>query len=138
MILRTLVAASLLLLPVPTFAEAVCGASGACDGMGSNVEYKECLAKLADDEDKELNRLYKQVQARLAALDGASTSSPKTSPAFTAAQKAWLTFRDRQCEVEYGVAQGGTAGGGYYSDCVCHLTHHRNEDLRRMLSSYGE
>jgi uncharacterized protein YecT (DUF1311 family) len=106
--------------------------------MGSNVEYKECLAKLADDEDKELNRLYKQVQARLAELYGADTSSPKTSPAFTAAQKAWLAFRDRQCEVEYGMAQGGTAGGGYYSDCVCHLTHHRNEDLRRMLSSYGE
>jgi uncharacterized protein YecT (DUF1311 family) len=137
------------LLPIAAFALAatlaaaaqaggICGASGACDDQGSNVEYKDCLGKLAEQQDKKLNDLYRKVKALLQSYDSQDTGSDPLLPTFTAAQKNWLTFRDAQCVLEYGMAQGGTAGGGYESDCLCNLTYNRNADLLRMLASYGE
>lgn len=126
-----------LALPSSALAQAVCGASGACNNETSNVEYKECLNKLADAQDRELNQLYGKVRDLFAEFDTSGASTPKLVPAFKDAQKAWIAFRDQQCSVEYNIAQGGTAGGGYGSECICQLTYHRNLDLKRILNSYG-
>jgi uncharacterized protein YecT (DUF1311 family) len=126
-----------LTLPSSALAQAVCGASGACDNQTSNVEYKDCLGKLADAQDAELNRLYGKVRDLLTGYDASGSPAPKLMPGFKSAQKAWIAFRDAQCTVEYNIAQGGTAGGGYGSECVCQLTYHRNVDLKRLLDSYG-
>lgn len=127
-----------LLMTSPAFADGVCGASGACDTMSSNVEYKDCLAKLAQRQDDELNDLYGQVKTLLQSYDQLGSETAPLVPALKTAQKSWLAFRDAQCTMEYGMAQGGTAGGGYNSDCLCNLSYNRNIDLKRMLLSYGE
>lgn len=128
---------ALALLPSSALAQAVCGASGACDSQSSNVEYKECLNKLAEAQDAELNQLYGKVRNLFGEHDSSGSAAPKLVPAFKEAQKAWIAFREAQCIVEYNIAQGGTAGGGYGSECICQLTYHRNLDLKRMLASYG-
>jgi uncharacterized protein YecT (DUF1311 family) len=126
-----------LALPSAALAQAVCGESGACSNEETNFEYKECLNKLAEAQDRELNRLYGQVRELFSGYDAAGSLAPKLVPAFKEAQRAWIAFRDRQCAVEYNIAQGGTAGGGYGSECLCQLTYQRNLDLKRILNSYG-
>jgi uncharacterized protein YecT (DUF1311 family) len=137
--MRTIVAiACLACLTVSVAAEDICGASAACDNESSNVEYIGCLSKLAEEQDKTLNQLFGQVKALTEEYDKVGTSAPKITPAIRQAQRAWITFRDAQCEAEYDMAQGGTAGGGYNANCLCTLTYHRNEDLRRFLRDYGQ
>lgn len=128
-----------ILMAAPAGAAGVCGASGACDNESSNVEYIGCLNRLAEEQDKTLNQLYGQVKALADGYDkSAEQSIPKIAPHLKQAQRNWIAFRDEQCSMEYGIAQGGTAGGGYNADCLCNLTYHRNEDLRRILKSYDE
>lgn len=128
----------LVLSAASALAEDVCGASPACDNESSNVEYIGCLNRLAEEQDRTLNRLYGQVIALTQEYDKSGSSAPKITPVFRQAQRNWIAFRDAQCEAEYNMAQGGTAGGGYNANCLCTLTYHRNEDLRRFLEDYGQ
>jgi hypothetical protein len=57
------------LLPSSALADGICQASGRCEGKSSNIEYMECLARLAEEQDKELNRLYAKVQEMLTGYD---------------------------------------------------------------------
>ena len=116
----------------------ICDASKACDGKSSNVEYKACLYALSQAQDAELNTLYKKVRALLRdEYDTAPTSAPKIWPMVRDAQRSWIKFRDNQCLGEAAIAQGGTAGGGWYSDCTCRLTAQRNDNLRFILKNFG-
>jgi uncharacterized protein YecT (DUF1311 family) len=118
--------------------EPICAASKACDAMSSNIEIKACLAQLAKDQDSKMNTLYQKVRALLRDdFDTVDTSAPKIWPQVLAAQRAWITFRDAQCMGEASIAQGGTAGGGWYSDCVCRLTAQRNKNLGFILKNFG-
>jgi uncharacterized protein YecT (DUF1311 family) len=128
--------ALLFALASPASAAGVCAASGACDNAGSNLEYKHCLYLLAQKQDKALNILYKKVLKSLKAIDNGQPAAPKAAPLFVAAQQKWIAFRTKNCAAEFNVAGGGTAGGGFQSNCQCNLTYHRNRDLKRMLSDY--
>ena len=50
-----------------------------------------------------------------------------------ATQRAWLRFRDQQCEFE----NAGTVGGSIHSmmiaECLKRLTNQRTQDLRRLV-----
>ncbi len=140
--MRTIIAVFAFLLVSTLTAQAkekaICDASGACANKSSNVEYKDCLYKLAEEQDKELNVLYKKVRAMLRDdFDKVETSAPKIWPQVRDAQRNWIKFRDNQCSGEASIAQGGTAAGGWYSDCLCRLTHQRNQNLRFILKSWG-
>ena len=117
--------------------EPVCS-SKPCDGMSTNIEMKECLGRLAKDQDTRMNSLYKKVRALLRDdFDTVDTSAPKIWPQVLAAQRAWITYRDSQCMGEASIAQGGTAGGGWYSDCMCRLTAQRSDNLSFILKNFG-
>ena len=116
----------------------ICDASNRCSTAGSNLEYKACLAKLAEEQDVELNALYIKVRAILRDdYDKVPTSAPKIWPQILDAQRSWIKFRDAQCSGEAAIAQGGTAAGGWYSDCVCRLTAQRNVNLKFILENFG-
>lgn len=127
-------------LPVGVIAEeAVCGATPECQNKSSNLEFKHCIAQTAKVQDDELNVLYKKVRAVLRDYyDKAPTSAPKIWPEILKAQRAWLKFREAQCMGEFNIAQGGTAAGGWYSDCMCRVTMQRNDNLRYLLKAYGQ
>ncbi|MGI9484002.1 MAG: lysozyme inhibitor LprI family protein [Hyphomicrobiales bacterium] len=116
----------------------LCDASNRCSTASSNLEYKNCLAQLAKEQDDELNALYKKVRTILRDdYDKVPTSAPKIWPQILEAQRDWITFRDAQCSGEAAIAQGGTAAGGWFSDCVCRLTAQRNANLKFILKNFG-
>ena len=111
---------------------------GSCDTGGSNIGYKHCLSKKADQQDEELTRLWRKVRTSMKKRDKTVRKAFRSWSDFYQSHKKWQKFRDATCDIEYSMAEGGTAGGGYTSSCLCNLSYHRNLDLKRLLANYLE
>ena len=117
----------------------VCKNSGACKQFGIASDYQNCLTKLAEDQNAELDKLYNQVITSLKKHDKLSgRSQNRVLPKFRIAQINWQSFRDSACDAEFWMARETITGGENISNCLCNLSYHRKLDLKRMLSEYGD
>ena len=71
--------------------------AGSCDG--GTMQMIECLEKQRVYWDKKLNEAYKELLG---------TAQPEQKAALRKAQRAWLTFRDRNC-LYYAMGEGSIA-----------------------------
>ncbi|CAN7227330.1 lysozyme inhibitor LprI family protein [Phyllobacterium sp. LjRoot231] len=102
-------------------------AAESCDtGSSSQADLNECYGNAYKKSDGELNALYKQITARL--KDDAATTK-----LLVAAQKAWVAFRDAECNF----STSGSAQGSIYpmtqAICLDGLTSRRIDDLKSYL-----
>ena len=104
--------------------------------MGSNPEYKACLARAADTADGLLNQEFSALQegVRTAAKDMGVKPDVQLDM-LKDAQRKWIAFRDDACNFEDSLAFGATATGGYLSSCICALSYRRINDFERIRHS---
>ncbi|HET7409058.1 MAG TPA: lysozyme inhibitor LprI family protein [Paracoccaceae bacterium] len=98
-----------------------------CSDPQTQIEMNECahLDYLAADE--MLNAEYKRARAAL----GESGAT-----ALRDAQRAWIVFRDKACEVEGAQFAGGSIRPMVVAGCLARLTRRRTEDLRLLSQTY--
>ena len=125
-----------------------------CRGIDMSAEagVSDCLASLAEKQDKTLNQNYQKLVKLIKEQSDwryepagpdvqpqsqAGAASPQLpSDVFRQAQEAWLKFRDLQCLSEE-LSGGGSSGSVQdYQTCLCYVTFHRNKDLERVISEY--
>ncbi len=98
-----------------------------CDDAQDQATMTECAAKSLKASDAELNKLYKEIRGRLA--DDADTRKLLVS-----AQRAWIAYRDAECNF----SASGVAGGSIYpmmqAMCLDTLTQRRVEDFKQYLN----
>ena len=87
----------------------------------------ECAGEAYRKSDAELNALYKQIEQRLKSDTG-------TTKLLIAAQRAWVVFRDAECNFSTSRVSGGTIYPMIYTECADGLTQRRIEDLKRYLA----
>ncbi|WP_394690378.1 lysozyme inhibitor LprI family protein [Hoeflea sp.] len=93
-----------------------------------------------ENADAELNRVWPQARAaakrqdEYIADDARSRGLPTASEALLAAQRAWLKFRDAECEYQSYAFFGGTGQSMIGSLCLAQLTRERTEQLRQGLN----
>ena len=75
-----------------------------CENKGTTGDVTECYEQEFRKADAELNRVYKQVLKDLDSEDAARLHK---------AQRAWVLYRDAQCDAEYALWGGGTGGIGW-------------------------
>jgi len=103
------------------------------------AEMTYCAGVDYEDADKELNQLWPQVVAAAKERDeyvadqAKSMGVPTTFQALRTAQRAWLKFRDAQCEYEAYEAFGGTAQSMIGSLCLAQVTRERIYQLRQGM-----
>ena len=105
-------------------------ASGACMNAtpegNSTVGMGACLSNEAGWWDERLNTVYRQAMAQAKATDAETQqmgrSLPSQSEALRDMQRAWISFRDRKCDFEATLWQGGTGTGPAYMACLMHTT----------------
>ena len=98
-----------------------------CGKAPDQASMNECAAKSYKRADAELNALYEQIVGRLS--DRATTRA-----SLTAAQRAWIAFRDAECAfVGSGVA-GGSIQPMIVASCLEDLTHRRIKDFKTYLN----
>ena len=101
-------------------------ASAACQNATTQLQLNECAAASYAKSDKDLNKVYRDILARLK-----GPSETKTD--FIAAQRAWLKYRDAQCRFEISGLEGGSVQPMIYSQCLDTLTQSRTKYLSQFL-----
>lgn len=110
-------------------------ASVDCTDPQMQMEITACAQRDWQEQDDRLNAEYKQAMARAKDFDdGLYGPNDGAAAALKAAQKAWVTYRDRSCEAETFPLKGGTAEGEALFTCLSALTATRADELEVFLT----
>lgn len=90
---------------------------------GATAEMFECNGEELDRQDARLNNTYKKLMSKL---------SPDRKKALLKAQRAWIKFREANCDYWFD-PQGGTAARMNASGCLLTMTATRAKELEGML-----
>ena len=86
---------------------------------GVTVEMLDCIAAETERQDLRLNQAYKDVMAEL---------TPQRKKQLQEAQRAWLKYRDANCDF-YADPDGGTLAAVSSNDCFMSTTASRAKEL---------
>jgi uncharacterized protein YecT (DUF1311 family) len=89
----------------------------------SQADINECSTQRYKAADAFLNRSYREVIANL---------NPKQQEKLKEAQRAWISFRDSNCEAQSFDYAKGSLYTHVYNDCLTTVTQIRNDELRRV------
>lgn len=109
-----------------------------CRTAVSQTELSQCAYDDWEIADAELNRAYKRAMQLLKDWDANLPEDEKGgAEALKEAQRAWITFRDKACEVEGYAMKGGSAEPLLVYGCMRQLTEDRSAQLNGLVDSYG-
>lgn len=90
-----------------------------------------------DKADKDLNAAYRQLRTKVSDWDKSADEASKGAvDALVAAQRAWVAFRDANCEVAGFQARGGTMESMLVSSCLADMSTKRAAELRELSDGY--
>ncbi|VEE15916.1 lysozyme inhibitor LprI family protein [Ectopseudomonas mendocina] len=95
-------------------------------GMINNASVAGCAEGVSETAKKEMNRIYQQLFLKL------QESTPEDAEQLQAAQKAWLIYRNGQCDL-----QGKHIGSPMYYTCPMELNIQRLDELKFLLENGG-
>jgi uncharacterized protein YecT (DUF1311 family) len=102
------------LFPIFSFA-------GNCDQVVENDKLTACLAGEFSRADTLLNKAYNSLRNRL---------DKNGKDLLKSGQRAWLTYRDKDCELQASAASGGQAYEPMYISCQTEKTLSRIKELK--------
>jgi uncharacterized protein YecT (DUF1311 family) len=109
-------------------------AAGNCDQAQSTLELSGCKKVHLDKADAKLNKIYKKVLAEYSLPDDESITRSEVRKRLLAAQKAWITFRDNDCEARYTIDASGSIRILSYLDCMIDKTEKRTVELEQYVN----
>ncbi len=134
-IAKTLVIAALGLLPTLCLAastnelQAIDRSQEACiSDDGSNMGMKMCTDKALKNADALLNVVYQKVSGELSSEEGQETLNRLKT-----AQRAWIPFRDAQCQLAAAEMLGGTGESLVALGCHYRMTVDRIKELEAQF-----
>ncbi len=125
--MKRLMPAVLLALPFLHQPAAAQGRAPALDcSNGPQIALNECAAADFRAADAKLNTAYRAITRRL-------TDDPARR-SLVEAQRAWIRFRDAECDFDTKSSEGGSIRPLLFSECQKRLTEQRTADLNAYLS----
>ena len=104
-----------------------------CKDPQNQSEMTYCAGEDAAKADKALNAQYKVTRASQAETDAVLTDDLKgAEKSLVKAQRAWIAFRDAECELEGFQARGGTMEPMLVEGCKARLTIERTRQLKGL------
>jgi uncharacterized protein YecT (DUF1311 family) len=112
-----------------------------CENAMTQADMNMCANKDYEAADKELNAVYKKAMASMKATDtelaGIDTNLVGAVEALKNAQRAWIGYRDGQCELAGFEARGGSMEPMLVSGCLTDLTKKRTDELKELANGFG-
>ncbi|HEX8044751.1 lysozyme inhibitor LprI family protein [Rhizobium sp.] len=104
-----------------------------CDNAETQPDLNVCSQRAYDTADKALNEQYKKTRAAMVAIDDDLDADLKgAEKELLKAQRAWLDYRDGQCEAEGFQAAGGSLRPMLVTGCKATLTKARTKELKAL------
>ena len=109
-----------------------------CASAMAQVDLNACAYADWEAADADLNTAYQQAMALLSDWDASLPKGEQGgAKALREAQRAWITFRDKACEVEGYAMKGGSAEPLLVYGCMRVLTLERTGHLTSMVEAYA-
>lgn len=120
-----------------TFPECLGSASDRCqlqDGGSTTIGITDCIMSENAAWDGLLNEAYKSLRATWADREGGAggLSGDELNASLRDAQRAWIAFRDAECNLQYDRYRGGTIRSIVGANCLMVMTASRAIVLRDM------
>ncbi|MEC4819270.1 MAG: lysozyme inhibitor LprI family protein [Scytonema sp. PMC 1069.18] len=97
-----------------------------CNKAVTTPELKYCSQLSYQAADKKLNQTYQKI---------IPTLNSEQRRSLISAQKAWIQFRDNNCNFETYASRGGTGYEIFRNGCLQRLTEQRTKDFENFLSN---
>ncbi len=97
-----------------------------CTNQVTQSDMNECAYKDLKNANEDLNNIY---QALLSTLGGSEKK------ALIKAEKAWIGFRDSECDYEASASLGGTLHPLEIAGCQTKLSSSRTAELKKILAN---
>lgn len=108
-----------------------------CVNPTAQSEYNQCSYKEYQAADKLLNNIWPKIQRKMRSVDANQEAHLKgAEKSLLTAQKAWITYKEKHCEVDGFAARGGTLEPYIISECLTKLTKNRTKELEDLLLGY--
>ncbi len=124
--------------PMLSLAAALCVASPAhaldCDKATTTPELNECAARQQKAVELTLNQTYQQALKSLQQPDTALDKFSATRQKLVEAQRAWVKFRDADCEAVYLQYVSGSIRNLMFTGCMQKHAERRIEDLKAVFA----
>jgi uncharacterized protein YecT (DUF1311 family) len=109
-----------------------------CQNAVTQTEMSQCAYDDWEIADAKLNLAYKRAMQLLKEWDADLPEDEKGgAAALQEAQRAWITFRDKACEVEGYAMKGGSAEPLLVYGCMRQLTEDRSAQLNGLVDAYA-
>lgn len=112
-----------------------------CDDQVTQFDINYCANEAYVEADAALNATYKTVMSHMVEMDKdiAETMGAEYAGAVETlkkAQRAWIGYRDGQCELSGYSARGGSMEPMLVSQCLADLTKKRTQEMKDLLTEY--
>lgn len=109
-----------------------------CTAPQTQADMTICASRDYDAADKALNTEYQSVRKILTERDSsASDDADKgAAKALLAAQRAWIAYRDANCEAVGYQARGGTLEPMLVASCLADMSRKRAEELKSLAEGF--
>jgi uncharacterized protein YecT (DUF1311 family) len=109
-----------------------------CAKAVTQMDMNICANSDYQAADRELNAQYRKTRAAMVSFDADLEDNLKgAEKALVKAQRAWVDYRDGECEAEGFAARGGSMEPMLVSNCLATLSRQRTKELRRMADGLG-
>jgi uncharacterized protein YecT (DUF1311 family) len=103
--------------------------SDPCKTRSNQLDLTQCADREFAKSDAALNQTYRKLFADL---------DDEHRPLLQKAQRAWIAFRDADCDVEASVALGGSMHAMLVAECRAAATDARVKELNTLRTSLAE
>ncbi|WP_375380157.1 lysozyme inhibitor LprI family protein [uncultured Sphingomonas sp.] len=105
-----------------------------CKDPQTQLDINQCASLETARADAAMNKQWVITKAKVAEMDkggGVNPSGKRGSyaAALLASQRAWLAYRDAECQIESFAMRGGSGEWMLHADCMIKLTLARTEEL---------
>ena len=104
-----------------------------CDNAKTTLEMRQCADKQYKKGNGELNQLYQKIMIKLDEKIKVSKNTLILKSKIIEAQRSWIVFRDKSCEVDRFMYQGGSFEPVALLNCLSGTTWLRVTDLKGLL-----
>jgi uncharacterized protein YecT (DUF1311 family) len=110
-----------------------------CNNTISQAEMNICSEQDFEAADAELNTVWKDARKAAKETDADLSDDLKgADKALLAAQRAWIGYRDAQCELDGFQARGGTMEPQLVSSCKAWMTRARTKELKGFIGGENQ
>ncbi|CAN7426545.1 lysozyme inhibitor LprI family protein [Rhizobium sp. LjRoot258] len=109
-----------------------------CKNPLTQMEMTSCEQDRYDTADKALNEQWTKTRAQTAGVDKNLEEKDRgAEKALLTAQRAWISYRDAECQAEGFQARGGSMEPMLVAGCLANLTDQRTKELKELSDALG-